>query len=83
MFKIDGKNAFVCDEAEFSGVKKIADKVCLDVERVTGKKPVLAAGDTGAYACLQWGVLRYWKIQRPYEESFDDLPTVFLLIGIL
>ena len=39
MFKIDGKNAFVCDENEFSGVKKIADKVCLDVERVTGKKP--------------------------------------------
>ena len=39
MFKIDGKNAFVCDESEFSGVKKIADKVCLDVERVTGVKP--------------------------------------------
>ena len=39
MFKIDGKNAFFCDEAEFSGVKKIADKVCLDVERVTGNKP--------------------------------------------
>ena len=39
MFKIDGKNAFVCDESEFSGVKKIAAKVCLDVERVTGKKP--------------------------------------------
>ena len=29
MFKIDGKNAFVCDENEFSGVKKIADKVLL------------------------------------------------------
>ena len=39
MFKIDGKNSFVCDDAEFSGVKKIADKVCLDVERVTGKNP--------------------------------------------
>ena len=39
MFKIDGKNTFVCDESEFSGVKKIADKVCLDVERVTGVKP--------------------------------------------
>ena len=48
MFKIDGKNAFVCDEAEFSGVKKIADKVCLDVERVTGKKPSVSSGDTGA-----------------------------------
>ena len=44
MFKIDGKNAFVCDESEFSGVKKIADKVCLDVERVTGKKPAVSAG---------------------------------------
>ena len=43
MFKIDGKNAFVCDESEFSGVKKIADKVCLDVERVTGKKPEVAS----------------------------------------
>ncbi len=39
MFKIDGKNSFVCDESEFSGVKKIADKVRLDVERVTGVKP--------------------------------------------
>lgn len=39
MFKIDGKNTFVCDESEFSGVKKIAGKVCLDVERVTGVKP--------------------------------------------
>ena len=43
MFKIDGKNAFVCDENEFSGVKKIADKVCLDVERVTGKQPEVAS----------------------------------------
>ena len=39
MFKIDGKNVFICDDNEFSGVKKIADKVCLDVERVTGVKP--------------------------------------------
>ena len=49
MFKIDGKNVFVCDESEFSGVKKIADKVCLDVERVTGKKPALAAGEGDVY----------------------------------
>ena len=42
MFKIDGKNGFICDESEFSGVKKIADKVCLDVERVTGIKPKLS-----------------------------------------
>ena len=57
MFKIDGKNAFVCDEAEFSGVKKIADKVCLDVERVTGKKPELqtsgsVAANSVAFATL-------------------------------
>ena len=48
MFKIDGKNVFVCDEAEFSGVKKIADKVCLDVERVTGKKPEVQYSASGS-----------------------------------
>lgn len=57
MFKIDGKNAFVCDEAEFSGVKKIADKVCLDVERVTGKKPSVSSGDTGAAAAVLFATL--------------------------
>ncbi len=50
MFKIDGKNAFVCDENEFSGVKKIADKVCLDVERVTGKKPKVLSIQPSAYS---------------------------------
>ncbi|MCR5063071.1 MAG: glycosyl hydrolase 115 family protein [Treponema sp.] len=52
MFIIDGKNAFVCDEAEYSGVKKIADKVCLDVERVTGvpKSAVVSTGSTTAGA---------------------------------
>lgn len=48
MFKIDGKNTFVCDESEFSGVKKIAGKVCLDVERVTGVKPNTVTADTTA-----------------------------------
>ena len=48
MFKIDGKNTFVCDESEFSGVKKIAGKVCLDVERVTGLKPNTVTADTTA-----------------------------------
>ena len=57
MFKIDGKNAFVCDEAEFSGVKKIADKVCLDVERVTGKKPSVSSGDTGAAGAVLFATL--------------------------
>ena len=57
MFKIDGKNAFVCDEAEFSGVKKIADKVCLDVERVTGKKPFVSSGDTGAAGAVLFATL--------------------------
>ena len=37
--RISGDVRFYCDEDEFSGVKKIAGKVCLDVERVTGKKP--------------------------------------------
>ncbi len=44
MFKIEssGKKSsisFYCDEKELSGVKKIVEKVCLDVERVTGGKP--------------------------------------------
>ena len=38
MFKIDGKIVFVCDNSEFSGVKKIADKVRLDVERYCGRR---------------------------------------------
>ena len=49
MFKIDGKNSFVCDESEFSGVKKIADKVRLDVERVTGVKPAMSVGEGDIY----------------------------------
>lgn len=53
MFKIDGKNAFVCDENEFSGVKKIADKVCLDVERVTGKKPKVLSIQPSAYSSTE------------------------------
>jgi hypothetical protein len=57
MFKIDGKNVFVCDENEFSGVKKIADKVCLDVERVTGKKPSVTAGDTSAAGAVLFATL--------------------------
>lgn len=57
MFKIDGKNTFVCDKAEFSGVKKIADKVCLDVERVTGKKPSVSSGDTGAAGAVLFATL--------------------------
>ena len=37
----NGKSSirFICDKQEFSGVKKIADKVCLDVNRVTGVTP--------------------------------------------
>ena len=37
--RISGDVRFFCDEDEFSGVKKIAGKVCCDVELVTGKKP--------------------------------------------
>ena len=50
MFKFDGNIKFVCAEDEFSGVKKIADKVCLDVERVTGKKPVVVSIQPSAYS---------------------------------
>ena len=50
MFKIDGKNVFVCDESEFSGVKKIADKVCLDVERVVGVLPTMVSIQPSAYS---------------------------------
>ena len=57
MFKIDGKNTFVCDKAEFSGVKKIADKVCLDVERVTGNKPSVSSGDNGAAGAVLFATL--------------------------
>ena len=37
----NGKSSirFICDKQEFSGVKKIADKVCMDVNRVTGVTP--------------------------------------------
>ncbi|MCR4734316.1 MAG: glycosyl hydrolase 115 family protein [Treponema sp.] len=48
MFKIDGKNKFISSKDEFSGVKKIAEKVCLDVERVTDVKPVLLDNDSEA-----------------------------------
>ncbi len=65
MFKIDGKNVFVCDENEFSGVKKIADKVCLDVERVTGKKPSVTAGDTSAAGAVIFATLG----QAPLAEK--------------
>ena len=41
MFKIEKANkfSFYCDSNEFSGVIKIANKVCNDVELVIGKKP--------------------------------------------
>ena len=51
MLKIEssGKKSsvvFYCDVNELSGVKKIAGKVCLDVERVTGAKPELQEIDS-------------------------------------
>ena len=41
MFKIekDSQFSFYCDSNEFSGVIKIANKVCNDVDLVIGKKP--------------------------------------------
>lgn len=46
MFKIQkigekSSISFCCANDEYSGVIKIAQKVCLDVERVTGAKPVI------------------------------------------
>ena len=48
---------FVCDKDEFSGVKKIAGKVCQDVERVTGGLPEVVStssttGNTVLFATL-------------------------------
>ena len=39
--RVSSSIIFSCDAAEYSGVKKIAGKVCLDVERVTGGRPAL------------------------------------------
>ncbi|MBQ7168115.1 MAG: hypothetical protein IJR93_14340, partial [Treponema sp.] len=39
--RVSSSIIFSCDAAEYSGVKKIAGKVCLDVERVTGGRPGL------------------------------------------
>ncbi len=57
MFKIDGKIVFVCDESEFSGVKKIADKVRLDVERVTGTLPKVISISPSDYSSTAGSVL--------------------------
>ena len=35
------KAAFLYDEGEWSGVRKIADRVCDDIKAVFGKKPEL------------------------------------------
>lgn len=37
--KINSKVSFLIEDSAFSGVLKIADKVCHDIERVTGKTP--------------------------------------------
>ena len=54
MFIINGKNNFFCADDEFSGVKKIALKVCEDVERVTGTKPSLLELDKNEEGKLQF-----------------------------
>lgn len=68
MFKIDGKIVFVCDNSEFSGVKKIADKVRLDVERVTGVKPALNTVD-GAVEAAAGSVLFATAGKSPVAEK--------------
>ena len=50
MFRIDGKNTFICDKEEFSGVKKIAAKVAHDTELVTGVLPDVREIDFDATA---------------------------------
>ncbi len=53
---IDGKNTidFFCEEDEFSGVKKIADKVRKDVQLVTGTLPLIkqTLAECGEYAVV-------------------------------
>ena len=69
MFKFDGNIKFVCAEDEFSGVKKIADKVCLDVERVTGKKPVITAAGTADGQPTEPAVLFATLGKTPFAEK--------------
>lgn len=38
---IDKNTVFFVEESAFLGVKRVAEKVCKDVEKVTGKKPVI------------------------------------------
>ena len=57
---VDGNSlplCFVCDENEFSGVKKIADKVRLDVQRVTGILPAASTATPQGNIPLIYGTL--------------------------
>ena len=86
--RISGDVRFFCDEDEFSGVKKIAGKVCLDVERVTGKKPEVStiAGARKKLFFLQLLVsLRLQKslLQKKvfpvsFQKSAENASVIFL-----
>ena len=80
MFKIEeinGKSSvsFCCFDDEFSGVKKIAQKVCLDVERVTGKKPCLEETDNISSEVLKSKV--FFAIYPPFESKKSTLERCF------
>lgn len=58
MFRINGKdNEFLCASDEFSGVRKIAQKVCMDVERVTGILPKTADFQTATSGSVIFATL--------------------------
>ena len=68
---------FVCDKDEFSGVKKIAGKVCLDVQRVTGGLPEVVStssitGNTVLFATLG---------QSPLAQKLADDEGLTLELG--
>ena len=80
MFKIEeinGKSSvsFCCFDDEFSGVKKIAQKVCLDVERVTGKKPCLEETDNISSEVLKSKVF-FATISNPAGKNLEKIEKI-------
>ncbi|MCR4742397.1 MAG: glycosyl hydrolase 115 family protein [Treponema sp.] len=76
--KIEVKNGklstkFVCDSKELSGVKKIADKVRLDFERVTGYMPELS--ESLSDSSILFGTLGYSDLIQK-ELSADIIEKI-------
>ena len=63
---------FVCDKEEFSGVKKIAGKVCLDVERVTDGLPTILDGPSTSSGTTGPAVLFATLGQSPLAQKLAD-----------